>query len=119
MAWPSIPTVIFTDSTTWSKVTSWTQDKVLGRVPVYGPVGPALTCSVAPTSAEMVDAHGRQSMVVRHMVTFDARTFPNLHIRDQGTWVEGSKALTVIGVEPEGDGTGRIWVVTCEERPLL
>jgi len=119
MPWPSIPTIIFTDSTTWSKVTSWTTDKVAGRVPVYGAAGPPIACSVSPTSAEMVDAHGRQAMVVRHMVTFDAASFPGLHIRDQGTWLEGNKGLTVIGVEPKGDAIGRIYVVTCEERPLL
>ena len=83
------------------------------------PRGRQLPCSVSPTSAQMVDSHGRQTMVVQHQVTFDAQTFPNLHIRDQGTWLEGNKTLTVIGVEPQGDATGRIYVVTCEERPLL
>ncbi len=119
MPWPAIPTLIFTDSTTWQRITSWTTDKVAGRVPVYGAVTQPLTCSVAPTSAQMVDSHGRESLVVQHMVTFDAATFPNLHIRDQGTWIEGGKTLSVIGVEPEGDANGRIYVVTCEERPLL
>jgi hypothetical protein len=119
MPWPQIPTLIFTDTTSWSKVTSWTTDKAAGRVPNFGPVGPELPCAVAPTSAEMVDAHGRQSMVVRIQVTFDAATFPGLHIRDQGTWIEGLKTLTVIGVQPESDARGRIFVVTCEERPLL
>jgi hypothetical protein len=119
MPWPSIPTLIFTDSTTWQKVTSWTKGKVADRKPVYGPVSQPITCSVAPTSAQMVDAHGVEVMVVQHQVTFDAASFPGLHIRDQGTWLETGATLAVIGVEPEGDANGRIWVVTCEERPLL
>ena len=119
MAWPKIPTTIFTDSTTWQKVTSWTKGKVADRQPVYGTVSLPIACSVSPTSAQMVDAHGRQAMVVQHQVTFDAATFPGLHIRDQGTWLETGATLAVIGVQPEGDATGRIWVVTCEERPLL
>lgn len=119
MPWPTIPTLIFTDSTAWTKVTSWTTDKVAGRVPIYGTQGPYLPCAVESSGAVMVDRHGKQQMVVQHTVTFDAATFPGLHIRDQGEWAEGQKTLTVTGVQPSGDGTGRIWIVTCEEVPVL
>lgn len=119
MPWPVIPTLLFTDSTTWSKVTSWTTGKVADRQPVYGAMGSPLVCAVETTAVEMLDSHGRQAMVVEHKVTFAASTFPNLHIRDKGVWVEGNKGLTVKGVEPAGDAFGRIYIVTCEERPLL
>lgn len=119
MPWPTIPMLIFTDSTSWQKVSSWTTGKVADRVPSYGAMGPPLPCAVETISADTIDAHGRQSMVVEHRVTFDASTFPGLHIRDQGVWIEGNKTLTVKGVEPAGDANGRIYVVTCEERPLL
>ena len=58
MAWPTIPATIFTDSTAWQKVTSWTKGKVADRQPVYGTVSLPIACSVSPTSAQMVDVHG-------------------------------------------------------------
>jgi len=119
MGWPIIPALVLTDTTTWSKATGWTVDKALGRVPVYGPVGPPIACAVESSGAAMVDAHGRTGMVVQHSITFTAAAFPGLHIRDQGTWIEGGKTLTVVGVQPSGDALGRIYVVTCEERPIL
>ena len=119
MGWPFIPDLIMTDWTAWRKVASWSTDKALGRVPTYGPEGPAVPCAVDTSSASMVDAHGRQAMVVQHRVTFREADFPGLHIRDQGTWFEGCKTLTVTGIEPIGDANGRAYVVTCEERPTL
>ena len=59
--------------------------------------------------------HSRENMIVTHVVTCNSRLG---YLRDQLQWQETGAILTIVGVEPAGDATGRIWNHYCEERPL-
>ena len=115
MGWPAIPTLIYTDSVQWLRVTGWTQDAALGRVPFYATTGATYACSVQPESAEMVGEHGRQGQIVNYTVTITAN--PGFKVRDQLVWLEGARTLIIVGVHPTGDANGRIYVLDCQEHP--
>jgi len=113
MPWPRIPTLVFTDSVRF-RSSSWTKDQAGGRVLAEGPWGPIVSCSVAAAGATDVELHSREGMVVSHVVT---TIFRLGYLRDQLWWQETGAILTVMGVEPAGDGRGRVWNHYCEERP--
>ena len=114
MAWPGIPPLIYTDSVK-ARSATWGKDAAGGRVPTYGSWGSAVDCSVSAASAIQVQQHSRDGMVVSHVVTANTRLG---YLRDQLQWQETDAILTIVAVEPAGDGTGRIWNHYAEERPL-
>lgn len=114
MGWPDIPDIIYTDAVC-VRTATWSQDHAKGRQPTYGPWGQPMECSVSAASASSSAQHSRESMVVSHVVTADDRYG---YIRDQLQWQETGAILTIVAVEPAGDGNGRIWNHYCEERPL-
>lgn len=114
MSWPSIPPLIYTD-TVKARTTTWTKDRAGGRVSTAGDWGQPIPCLVTAASAQQVQIHSREGMVVSHVVTCNDRLG---YLRDQLQWQETSATLTITAVEPAGDGTGRIWNHYCEERPL-
>ena len=116
MAWPRIPSLIYTDQVAVKPVISWGKDAAGGRVPTYATSWSVpYDCSVSAAGANDVAIHSRENMVVTHVVTCNSRLG---YIRDQLQWQETGAILTVIGVEPAGDAEGRIWNHYCEERPL-
>lgn len=115
MPWPSIPSLIYTDSVKVRTVT-WSKDHAGGRQPVNGAwSGKVFPCSVSAASASQQVQHSREGMVVSHVVTSDARLG---YLRDQFQWQETGAILTIVAVEPAGDGTGRIWNHYVQELPL-
>ena len=115
MGWPTIPPLIFTDSVKVRTVTWEGKDAAGGRMPTVGAWGSEHECSVSAAGANDVAIHSRENMVVTHVVTCLDRLGS---LRDQLQWQETGAILTIQGVEPAGDGTGRIWNHYCEERPL-
>ncbi len=115
MAWPHIPNLIYTDAVRVRTVTWPTKDAAGGRVPTTGGWGEAVLCSVSAASAQDVELHSRENMVVSHVVTSNGRLG---YLRDQLQWQETGAILTISAVEPAGDGTGRIYNHYCDERPL-
>ena len=114
MPWPMIPPLIYTDSVQHRAVT-WSQDRAGGRVPSYGSWGASVSCSVSAASATETAQHSRESMIVSHVVTCNTRLG---YLRDQLLWAETGAILTIVSVEPAGDGMGRVWNHYAEERPL-
>ena len=113
MAFPRIPRVIFMDQVK-SRSGSFSKDATGGRVLAEGAWGQSVRCSVSAAGASDVETHSRENMLVSHVVTSYARLG---YIRDQLQWQETGAILTIVGVEPAGDGEGRIWNHYCEERP--
>lgn len=115
MGWPHIPTLIYTDFVR-VRPASWAmKDAAGGRVPTYGGWSAYVAASVSAAGADDVAIHSRESMVVTHVVTCNERLG---YIRDQIQWAETGAILTILSVEPAGDGDGRIWNHMTEERPL-
>lgn len=114
MPWPKIPPLIYTDSVK-ARTATWSKDAAGGRVPTYGAWGGSVACSVSAVTATEVAIHGRESAMVSHVVTCNDRLG---YLRDQLQWQETGAILTIVAVEPAGDGCGRIWNHYCEERPL-
>lgn len=115
MPWPAIPPLIFTDFVRARAVAWAMKDSAGGRLPTPSAWGSPVACSVSAAGANDVAVHSRENMVVTHVVTCKSRLG---HLRDQLQWQETMAILTIVGVEPAGDGTGRIWNHYCEERPL-
>ncbi len=91
-------------------------DKAGGRSSITSDWGgAAFPCSVSAASATQQAQHSREGMIVSHVVTCNDRLG---YLRDQLMWMETLAILTIVAVEPAGDGTGRIWNHYCEERPL-
>lgn len=114
MPWPTIPPLIYTDAVSVRSV-SWSKDAAGGRVASYGGWGNPVSCSVSAASAEQTQQHSREGMIVSHVVTSNTRLG---YLRDQFRWQETGAVLTIVSVEPAGDGTGRIFNHYAEERPL-
>ena len=115
MAWPIIPPLIYTDEVKARASTWGTKDAAAGRTVTYGAWGNVVACSVSAASASQIQVHSRESMIVSHVVTCNDRLG---YLRDQLQWQETGAILTIVSVEPAGDGTGRIWNHYCEERPI-
>jgi hypothetical protein len=121
MGWPSIPMLVFTDRIRFRSAT-WGKDGVSGRLASYGGWGRWVSCSVStPTTSDQdkfhLTAHGREEMKVSHIVTLNNSSYPGLKVRDQLQWQETGYTLVVLGIEPAGDGRGRIWNLYCEYHP--
>ena len=115
MAWPHIPDLIYTDEVR-VRSTSWTtKDAAAGRQPTYGAWSDYSDASVSAAGANDIAVHSRESMTVSHVVTCNNRLG---YMRDQIQWAETGAILTIVGVEPAGDGTGRIWNHYVTELPL-
>ncbi len=115
MGWPNIPRLIYTDAVSVRRV-AWAQDAIKGRQAAYpdGWSGESYECSVSAASADDQVRHSRENMIVTHCVTCNTRLGS---IRDQLLWAETGAVLTIVGVEPAGDGTGRVWNHYTEEHP--
>jgi hypothetical protein len=112
MPFPSVPNLIYTDSVRVRVVTWETKDRAGGRVPTYGSwSGDTYRCSVSASGVTEAPTSTAQS-IVTHIVTADSRL---AGLRDQLQWQETDGILTIIGIEPAGDGNSRLWNHYCQE----
>ncbi len=106
MPWPAVPDLIYTDRVKVRTVTWDTKDRAGGRVPSYGEwSGATYRCAVSASYVSEAQTSSSQS-VVSHVVTADRRL---ANLRDQLRWQETGGILTITGIEPAGDGNGRLW----------
>lgn len=112
MGWPSIPGILYTDSVTHYAVTHG-KDAASGKTQTRGNAGGSYPCAVIAASANDIAVHSRESMTVSHVVVCDSKIGT---YRDVLVWAETGATLTILSIEPAGDGRGRIWNHYCEEQ---
>ena len=122
MPFPSIPIDLIFSDTVQARSVVWvnpggtpSKDAAGGRKAVPGPWSCSFNCAVSAAGAVDVANHSRENMIVTHVVTCSTRLGG---VRDQLLWSETGAILTIVGTEPAGDNTGRIWNHYVEERPL-
>jgi hypothetical protein len=114
MGWPAIPKLLFTDSVTLYATTHG-KDVAGGKTQSNLTRGGTYACAVMAASANDQAAHSRETQIISHVVTAVSQIG---RYQDVLIWNETGASLTIVAIEPAGDGRGRIYNHYCEEHPI-